>query len=124
LPAGLVTTDASGSFLLEGLPPGVVELSAYAPSHGRGSVNDVSVVSGAVTSDVVLRLNQPAEEEAPVGRGNLAVTLGERGSAASLEVVLASVAEASEAERGGLLPGDRVVAVEGQRPSDMLEARL
>lgn len=122
LPPGVATTDAAGKFLLEGLAPGAVALGAYQPDVGRGGVT-VAIDSGRETRDVVLRLDQRAEQGPPSGQGNLAVTLGEQGSRAQLAVVVVSVAAGSEAERGGLVAGDQLVNVDGKPAADMLEAR-
>jgi len=51
----------------------------------------------------------------------VAVTLGE--TAAPVEVVIASVADGSEAERAGLAPGDVLVAVDGAAVASIEEAR-
>jgi len=122
LPPGVVTSDAQGKFLLEGLAPGAVELGAYQPDVGRGDLT-VSVESGRETRDVVLRLDQRAEQGSAHGQGNLAITLGEQGSPRQLAVVVIGVAAGSEAERGGLVAGDQLVSVDGEAAPDMLEAR-
>ena len=122
LPPGVATSDAEGRFVVTGLAPGAVELAAYQPDVGRG-VATVSVESDRETRDIVLRLDQRAEQGPPSGQGNLAVTLGEQGSSARLAVMIVSVAAGSEAERGGLVPGDQLVTVDGEPAEDMLEAR-
>lgn len=122
LPPGVATSDAQGKFLLESLAPGAVELGAYQPDIGRGGLT-VSVESGRETRDVVLRLDQRAEQGSASGQGNLAITLGEQGSSSHLAVVVISVAAGSEAERAGLMPGDQLVSVDGEAAPDMLEAR-
>lgn len=122
LPPGVATSDATGKFLLDGLAPGAVELGAYQSDVGRGGVT-VSIDSGHETRDIVLRLDQRAESGPPSGQGNLAVTLGEQGSPAELAVLVVSVAAGSEAERGGVAPGDELVTVDGQPAQDMVEAR-
>ncbi len=122
LPAGVATSDASGKFVLAGLAPGAVELGAYQPDVGRGSVT-VSVDSDRETRDIVLRLDQRAESGPSNGQGNLALTLGEQGAAVRLAVVVVSVAAGSEAERSGVAPGDQLISVDGQPAQDMVEAR-
>src|SRR5690606_25783093 len=124
LPPGVATSDVEGRFLLEGVPPGTVSVGAYAADVGRGSTPGVAVESGRTLDDVVVRLDQTVEPEVGSLRGNVAVTLGERGSGADLQVLIVSVAEASEAERAGRRAGDRLVSVGGERPAAMLEARL
>jgi hypothetical protein len=123
LPKGVVLTDARGGFTLTGLAEGAVRVSAHAPGIGRGSVDNVSVSSGRTTRGVVVRLTEPVNDDTSVEAANLAVTLGERGSGAALEVVLADVASSSQAERGGLQVGDVLRAIDGERPRSMVDAR-
>jgi protocatechuate 3,4-dioxygenase beta subunit len=118
-----VVTDAQGRFKLEGLSPGQVDLEGYAPGVGRGRLRRVQVGPGRTTSDVHIRLTEQAAEAEPVATGSVAITLGERG-AEVVEVVVAHVAELSEAERAGLEVGDIILAVDGAPPRDMLDARM
>jgi C-terminal processing protease CtpA/Prc len=55
--------------------------------------------------------------------GNVAVTLGERGSDSSLEVVVANVSATSEAERAGISAGDVITQVDGAAVRGMADAR-
>jgi S1-C subfamily serine protease len=65
--------------------------------------------------------DQEARPSAPPASGNVAVTLGE--TAEPVQVVVVSVAAASEAERAGLVPGDILVSVDGVAVHSMEEAR-
>jgi len=82
----------------------------------------VEVRAGRVEDGVRIVLKAENVEEA-LGAGNVAVTLGERGSGSELEVVVVEVAPASEAERAGLAAGDVLVSVDGAHPTSMGDAR-
>ncbi len=123
LPRGVAQTDARGHFVLRGLRPGTLRLSAVTAEGAQGSLDNVAVDSGRAAR-VVIRLGEAA---APVDQGladgSVAITLGERGSGAALEVVVVQVPAASEAERGGLVNGDVLRAVDGQSVANMAQAR-
>lgn len=55
------------------------------------------------------------EKKDPKGTGSVAVTLGERADGNTVAVLIRMVAPMSEAEIAGLLPGDRVLEVNGKR---------
>jgi hypothetical protein len=119
---GFALTDAHGHFTLGELPEGTVVIEAYSPESGRGRAEGVKVISGRTTSRVRVELTAPeAALHDPAASGSVAVTLGETG--APVEVQIASVVEGSEAERGGLAPGDTVVAVDGVAVTSMQDAR-
>jgi S1-C subfamily serine protease len=119
---GFAVTDGHGHFTLGELPEGSVTLEAYSPESGRGHVENVKVVAGRTTSRVRVELAAPdGATREPGASGSVAVTLGETG--APVEVQIASVVEGSEAERGGLAPGDTVVAVDGSAVTSMQDAR-
>jgi S1-C subfamily serine protease len=123
LPPEVVLTNRRGEFKLEEVPPGDVILEAYATDVGRGRSVGVHVDSGRTTDRVRISL-AAAEGDAPVeavlGAG-VAVVLDDR--AGGTGVRIASVASGSEAERAGLLPGDRLLTVDGQRVTSAKEAR-
>ncbi len=119
---GFVLTDSSGRFSLGELPEGDVSLEAYSPEAGRGRVEAVKVVSGRTTTRVRIEIAPPdGSTREPVASGSVAVTLGETGT--PVEVQIVSVADGSEAERGGLAPGDTIVTVDGAGVTSMQEAR-
>lgn len=124
LPRGTAVTDGEGRFSLKGVKPGLHRLEAIAAVIGRGSVAGVEVRAGRVTDDVRIVLATPVGDDDALGSGGVAVTLGERGADDGVEVVVVHVAEGSEAERGGLQAGDVILAVDGQRPANMADARL
>ncbi|HTQ02220.1 MAG TPA: carboxypeptidase regulatory-like domain-containing protein [Polyangiaceae bacterium] len=121
LPPGVTQTDSSGHFVLDGIAEGHATLEAVSALSGRGHTT-VDVRAGRVADRVRIVLAAKASEEMPEG-GNVAVTLGERGTGSALEVVVASVAPSSEAERAGVAVGDVLVGVDGARPTSMSDAR-
>jgi len=122
LPRGTAQTDAQGKFTLRGVPPGTVRISATAADGARGSA-EVQVEAGRSARGVSIRLQDATAAGQDAAPASLAVTLGERGQAAALEVVFAQVAPGSEAERSGLLAGDVLVRVDGERVTSMADAR-
>jgi len=100
-------------------------ISAVSAVAGRGIARGVEVSSAHTTRGLRILLTaqaQPTEGEI-VAAGSVAVTLGERGTAPNVEVVVVSVAEASEAERAGVQAGDIIAALDGVHPSSMTDAR-
>jgi S1-C subfamily serine protease len=122
LPRGVAVTDASGGFSLQGLRSGVLTLDAFSPERGRGSAK-VEVQSNRTQSRVRISLQPSGSDQDPFAPAGVAVTLGERGAGDALEVVVVTVAENSEAERAGILAGDVISGVNGERPSSMRDAR-
>jgi protocatechuate 3,4-dioxygenase beta subunit len=122
LPPGVTQTAENGHFELSGVPEGRHRLEALSTVSGRGSASDVLVSAGRVTDRVRIVLT-PAESEDSLAGGNVAMTLGKRGSGSSREIVVTQVAASSEAERSGLAPGDVLVGVDGVRPTGMADAR-
>jgi hypothetical protein len=121
LPPGMAQTDAAGHFELGGVAEGRQTIEAVSALAGRGKTQ-VDVRAGRVTDRVRIVLSPKEGEDTPEG-GNVAVTLGERGSGSTLEIVVVTVAPSSEAERAGLRAGDVVVGVDGARPTSMGDAR-
>jgi S1-C subfamily serine protease len=117
----MTQTDASGHFKLERIAEGRQTLEAVSVVSGRGRAS-VEIRAGRVADGVRIVLAAKGVEEALEG-GNVAVTLGERGAGAGLEVVVLDVAPASEAERAGLHAGDVVTGIDGVRPASGSDAR-
>lgn len=119
---GVVVTDSDGHFLLAGVHPGSVTITAVS-GVGRGSARSVEVSSARTTRGVRVQLTPRAGDGESAAPGGVAVGLGERGAPPAVDVVIVSVAEASEAERAGLEAGDVLVALDGTRPTSMSDAR-
>ncbi|HEY3500947.1 MAG TPA: carboxypeptidase regulatory-like domain-containing protein [Polyangiaceae bacterium] len=122
LPPGVAQTDENGHFELSGVPEGRHLIEAFSTISGRGRVKDIEVSANRVTDGIKIVLS-PAPSEDTLAGGNIAITLGERGRGASLEIVVTQVAASSEAERAGLASGDILVGIDGTRPSSMSDAR-
>ena len=122
LPRGVAVTDTNGAFSLQGLASGPTTLDAFSPDRGRGSAR-VDVHSNRTQSGLRITLRPSSSVQDPFAPGGVAATLGERGGGESLEVVVVTVAENSEAERAGLEPGDVIVSINDATPSGMHDAR-
>lgn len=124
LPSFVATTDRQGRFRLGDLPEGDVTVEAFSREHGRARAQ-VNVTAGRVTDRVTLVLDgaeaDPVEE--PLASFGVAITLGERDVEGGTHLIVVLVTPGSEAERGGLLRGDRIVSIDGEAPSSMREAR-
>jgi protocatechuate 3,4-dioxygenase beta subunit len=118
-PPGVAVTDARGRFKLTELPEGIITLEAFMPDVGRVRHEAVRVTAGRSTVDVRITLKKDAKGYDPASSGGVAVTLGESQG----EVVIAQVAESSEAERAGLQPGDVIEDVDGVKVKTIEEAR-
>ncbi len=123
LPRGVAVTDARGAFSLQGLPSGPTTVDAFSPDRGRGSTT-VEVRENRTQSGLRITLRASGGEQDPFAPGGVAVMLGERGAADSLEVVVVSVSDNSEAERAGLQAGDVVLAINDEKPRSMHDARV
>jgi hypothetical protein len=121
LPRGVAVTDANGAFSLQGLRSGATTIDVFSPDRGRGSAR--VEVQPSRTQEVRITVKPSGSEQDPFAPGGVAVTLGERGAGDALEVVIVTVAENSEAERAGLLPGDVITAVSDAKPASMHDAR-
>jgi protocatechuate 3,4-dioxygenase beta subunit len=121
LPPGTALTDSTGHFKLDGIAEGTQTIDAISALAGHGHAS-AQIRAGRVTDRVHIVLTAKATDDVAEG-GNVAVTLGERGSGAALEVVVVEVAPSSEAERAGVSAGDVLAAVDGVHPGSMADAR-
>ena len=123
--SGMAIADGRGHFRLGELPDGFVVLEAFAADVGRARSAPVRVIAGRTTDRVKLVIQRgEAGAREPLATGGVAVTLGE--TVAGLEpseVVIVTVSEGSEAERGGLAPNDVVVEIGGAKPANVVDAR-
>jgi hypothetical protein len=120
LPPTMAITKRDGRFVLKNIGAGRVTLHALAPSVGRGSSAPFEVVAGRETPDIAIKLAASASDESASASGSsVAISLGEQGS----DIVVASVAPGSEAERTGIAAGDTLVTIEGVHPASLSDAR-
>lgn len=121
-PSEVAVTEAKGRFALRGLAEGTISVEAYSPELGRGHASGVSVVSGRTTDRVHIVIDRDvADGGEPPASGGVAVTLGE--TRGPTEIVVASVADGSEAERGGVVVGDVLLAVDDVPVATLEDAR-
>ena len=121
-PSEVAVTDAKGRFTLRELAEGAITIEAYSPELGRGRVSGVAVASGRTTDRVhIVMEGDEADGGEPPASGGVAVTLGE--TSAPPEIVIVSVAEGSEAERGGVVAGDVLLAVDDASVATLEQAR-
>lgn len=116
-------TDGKGEFELRELREGLVDIEAYSAAHGRGKAPQISVRGGKTTSDILITLvnDEWGGTKSTHLPGSVAVTLGE--SSSTSEVILARVAESSEASRAGLVAGDVLLDVDGVGTRTIVDAR-
>jgi protocatechuate 3,4-dioxygenase beta subunit len=115
---GTALTDSDGAFRLERVASGKIDVRALSTRAGRGHTT-VDVEAGRTTSDVTIRMVASGAEEAPSANGGVAVTL----DGATAGVLIVEVSPGSEAERGGLVVGDRVERVDGTHPASVDDAK-
>jgi protocatechuate 3,4-dioxygenase beta subunit len=122
LPTGVVVTNRSGEFKIDDLREGDVVLEAYAADVGRGRAS--ARVSAGRATRVRIAIAPLSDSEAvdSTATGGVAVSLDEK-ARGETGVPVSSVAQGSEAERAGLEPGDRIVAIDGQAVASAKEAR-
>jgi len=115
LPIGVTATDAQGRFTLSDLPSGSTDLQAYKVGYGRESVDNVVIRAGEVTKGVRIELVQDPDIDITGGhaRGSLAVTLSENVVGKGRAVIFEHVPLGGEAQRAGILAGDRFVSHDG-----------
>jgi membrane-associated protease RseP (regulator of RpoE activity) len=119
LPAGIVASNARGEFSLDGLPEGRVVLEAYSPGLGRGKVESVEIRAGRTATRIRITVKKGQGLGGTEASGGLLISLKD----ARGQVEVASVSPSSQAERAGLLPGDRIVRVDGQTVSSVQDAQ-
>jgi hypothetical protein len=119
-PPGVAVTDRTGKFRLSELSSGNATLEAYAADAGRGRATGVRLTSGRTTSDVRITLSSEKPTAESNASGGVAVTLGVSDAD---EIVIVDVAESSAAERGGLVPGDVLLEVDGEKASSLAGTR-
>lgn len=117
---GSVTTSQDGSFRLDRVRPGKVDVEAFAAGLGRARRTGVDVAPGRVAEGLTLQL-VPAEDQVdPAATGGVAVTLSDAQGGGGVAVL--QIAQGSEAERGGLVPGDVIVSIDRAEAASATDA--
>jgi hypothetical protein len=108
VPSGAAASaDASGAFVLSGVPAGPAKLFAYKEGYSQRGPTTVEVASGdEVSADVVLEPN-PKSEPDP-GFAGVGMTLRSREGA----ILIEDVFEGGPAREAGLRPGDLLMQVD------------
>ena len=78
-------SDNDGHFVLPGVHPGSVTITAVSGSSGRGSARSVEVSSGRTTRSLRIQLLPHAVDGESAAPSGVAIGLGERGTAPSLD---------------------------------------
>ncbi len=125
LPIGVAATDAQGRFALSNLTPGKTEIEAYKVGFGREAVLDVAIRAGQTTEDVRIELRQDLDVDGTGvnARASLAVTLSESPRGKQRAVIFEHVPLGGEAQRAGILAGDRFVSYNGMSIRSLEHAR-
>lgn len=104
-------TNARGAFEIDGIPPGSHSVWVAAGRYNRKIQSGITISEGIETGPITIELSPAPEGEAShtemVGIGLVLRARGEY-------LVVLNVIEGSGAEEVGIVPGDKVQAVEGQ----------
>jgi len=124
LPLGVVETDGQGRFLLPDLEPGRIEIQSYKVGYGRNGVT-VSITAGRELKGVPIELEEDPDVDVTRVRSqaSLAVTLASEVVAGGRHVVFEHVPYGGEAQRAGVMPGDRFLSADGAPVRTLEEAR-
>lgn len=121
LPIGVVTTDRKGRFLLSGLSEKIKYIESFKVGYLRNGVSNVNIQAGRRTDEVRIELEEDVNPAPFAFRasGSLAVTLGESAEG----IVFEHVPLGGEAQRAGILAGDVLRRVDGNRVRGLERAR-
>jgi hypothetical protein len=111
-------TDKRGVFRLDELPEGEVVIEAFAPDKGRGKTT-AEIRAGRTTDRIRIELSAEPGQGEDAEAGGVAITLGEGQGG----VVVRAVSPGSEAERRGLLTGDRITVIDGHAVRSVAAAK-
>jgi hypothetical protein len=109
------TTDETGRFVLEGLPPRSSIAAAAAGHHGR-ILGGVEVPPGGEVGPVEIPLRPLAPGETPrTELAGIGVSIAARGEA----LAVTALSPGGGAEEAGLAPGDLILAVDGRPVAEL-----
>ena len=124
LPPGIAATDRDGVFRLANAPEGVQPVEVYKVGFGRG-VAEVDVRARDETREITIELVEDPDVDVTRidSRGSLGVTLGEEVVGGARTVIFEHVPLGGEAQRTGILAGDRYLALDGVPIRSLEQAR-
>jgi Carboxypeptidase regulatory-like domain/PDZ domain len=124
LPIGVAASGRDGRFSLPDVEPGPASVEAYRVGFGRGHA-DVEVRAREETGEITIELIEDPDVDVTRVRSqaSLAVTLGEEVVAGERTIIFEHIPLGGEAQRAGLLAGDRLVAVDGVPMRSLEQAR-
>jgi len=124
LPIGVASTNREGRFRLEDLPEGRTIIQAYKVGFERAEA-DAEIRAGREARDIRLELIDDPETDATTAglQASLAVTLGERVVKGKRIVIFEHVPFGGEAQRAGMLAGDRFLTFGGVPIRSLEQAR-
>lgn len=124
LPVGIVAADRHGQFTLGGLAEGAHTIEAYKVGYGR-SAAQVKVRANDTGPEIQIELvEDPEVDVTRVGaQASLAVTLSESTESGARVIVFEHVPLRGEAQRAGILAGDRFLACDGVPIRTLEQAR-
>jgi len=112
-------TGKDGGFTLEGVAPGKAMVKAQAKGVGSGQSEPLNLEPGGTVTDLRIVLAGKGREPLLGAQAGVAISLvGREGG-----VFIDSVTPGSDAERSGLLAGDRIESIDGVAVTDVAGAR-
>lgn len=111
----MTTSDASGSFVLAGVAPGMMSIRALAPDHHAALANGIRVEDGKTSTANVQLSAVKAGEHAGMDLVGIGARLSGDGDALAIDSVLPG----GGAEAAGLVAGDAIVSIEGHSVADL-----
>ena len=118
LPTGLpiavgsgATTEPTGRFVLSGIPDGLFSVTTHAPGFNTRITSGLRAVDGQQVGPVEIRLSPVADGETPTFElAGIGAALSPRGDV----VLIGDVMPGGGAAEVGVLPGDRIIAIDGR----------
>lgn len=110
------SSEADGRFALEGAPPGVRSVVAWAAGHHGRVRSGLGVRAGEVTDAGTIELSPVEDGETPrIELAGIGAVLSAEGDA----MVVQRVVEGGGAAEVGLAPGDAIVAIDGRPTAEL-----
>jgi hypothetical protein len=125
LPLGVVATDSEGRFALADVEPGTIDIEAYKNGYERHAAEGITVHAGREAAGIRIELLEDLELDTgkDMPTAGLAVTLSEEWVRGRAAITIEHVPFGGEAQRAGILAGDRLAACNGVPPRSLEHAR-